>query len=189
MLENASFPVPCHQIVLVFREQFGGFVILAGEAIDAVAPLVQVLAKVRRVAAGADEFFGRALEVGDGALDRVDLVRAHRQVTVGGGVPEPPGPRVQFGDPGVERFLCVPASRVAPGPLPLRAGDLAERLGRPARSWAAPAARGPDPPAGLVDAAELRWAARSSPLRPRSAIAGPARRAGRGAGWPGRSPR
>ena len=106
LLEDAKFLVTGQVSGLPFPEQLGGFVVLAAEAIDAAAPSLQVLAEVGRVAAGADEIFRRALELGHGTLHDADLVRADRHVPVGRGPAQPPGPRVEFRDPGVEDRLC-----------------------------------------------------------------------------------
>ena len=135
VLDNAQFLV-AHQVCgLLFLEQLGGFVVLAAEAIDAGALSLQVLAKVGRVAAGADEFFRRALELRDGTLQGADFVRADRHVTVGGGPPQSPGPRVKFRDLGVERrhrLLKLAAGRRQAG---RRLADLLQRLRDRRRPW------------------------------------------------------
>ena len=96
---------------------------------DAVQALEQILLDRGQLPAGADQVFGRAREVGDRTLDRVQLAGAGGQAPVRGGVPEPPGPGVQLGGGPVQRFLRPGEPGARPGPLPLRAGDLAERLG------------------------------------------------------------
>ena len=114
---------------LVLRQELSGFGVVAGEMADPVKPLVQILLDRGQLPAAADQVFGRAREVGDRALDRVHLVGAGGQAPVRGGVPEPPGPGVQLGGGPVQGFLRPGEPGARPGPLPLRAGDLAERLG------------------------------------------------------------
>ena len=114
---------------LVLRQELSGFGVLVLQAADAVRPLVKIFPDASQLPAGADQLFGRALEVGDRTLDRVHLAGAGGQAPVRRGVPEPPGPGVQLGGGPVQRFLRPGEPGTRPGPLPLRAGDLAERLG------------------------------------------------------------
>ena len=163
LLQDAKLLIAGKVSGLLFPEQFGGFVVLAAEAIDARAPSLQVLAQVSRVTAGADEFLRRAFELGDGTLHGADLVRTDRHVTVGGGPAQSSGPRVEFRDLRVERRLRLVQLAAGRRQAGCRLADLLQRL-RDRRCPGQLTPREFEVRQGLVNEAEFRRELVSLPL-------------------------
>src|ERR1700735_2187298 len=83
---------------LVVGEVLGSFRILGAQPAYEGAPPGKVIVKSGGVTAVTDQVIRRALELGHGTLNGIDLARPNRHVVVGPGASQAPGPRVEFRD-------------------------------------------------------------------------------------------